>query len=100
MEQMLATYIFRRQKQIRTCWGGKHYKAKKRNTKCSEEGAVFRQNNIFLQNRSVLASKVQLVPLKKLNTHTLWFHPQIKELLTLLRDKIVLQSRHLQWNVF
>ena len=42
----------------------------------------------FRQNRSISSQNVQLVPIKKMITHALWFHPQIKELLTLLQDKI------------
>ena len=39
------------------------------------------------------SQNVLLVPFKKLNTHTLWFHPQIKELSALLCDQIAVQSR-------
>ena len=46
------------------------------------------------------SQNVQLIPIKKLNTHTLWFHPQIKELSALLRNQIAVQSRYLQWKDF
>ena len=46
------------------------------------------------------SQNVQLIPVKKMNTHTLCFHPQIKELSGLLRDQIAVQSRHLQWKDF
>ena len=35
-----------------------------------------------------------------MNIHTLWFHPQIKELSALLRDRIAVPSRYLQWKDF
>ena len=55
---------------------------------------------IFVKTAQFWSQNVQLVPIKKMSTHTLLFHPQIKELLTLLRDKIAVQFRHLQWKDF
>ena len=46
----------------------------------------------FAKTAKFWSQNVQLVPIEKKNTHTLWFHPQIKESLTLLRDKIAVQS--------
>ena len=54
----------------------------------------------FTKAAQFWSQNVQLVPIKKMNTHTLRFHPQIKELSALLRDQIAVQSRHLQWKDF
>ena len=54
----------------------------------------------FAKTARFWSQNVQLVPIKKMNTHTLWFHPQIKELSAVLRDQITVQSHHLQWKDF
>ena len=58
------------------------------------------KTNYFAKPAQFWSQNVQLVPIKKMNTQTLWFHPQIKELSALLRDQIAVQSRHLHWKDF
>ena len=55
---MLATYIFRWQKEFTLVEAGNTVKGKKHSKNgAEEEGAVFRQNNFFRQNRSIWVSK-------------------------------------------
>ena len=58
------------------------------------------RNKTFPQNCASLVQNVQLSPIKKICTHTLWFYPQIKVLLALLRERIAAWSHHLQRNIF
>ena len=48
----------------------------------------------FAKTAQFWSQNIQLVPIKKMNTNTLWFHPQIKELSALLRDQTAAQRRH------
>ena len=60
----------------------------------------FGKTKNFAKPAQFWSQNVQFVPIKKMNTYTLWFHPPIKELPALLRDQIAVQSHHLQWKDF
>ena len=66
----------------------------------NEAGAVFEAKQNIAKTAQLWSQNVQLVPIKKMSTHTLWFQPQLNELLNILRDKIAFENRHLQWKVF
>ena len=65
-----------------------------------EKMRVLGKTNFFAKTPQLWSENVELVPIKKMNTHTLWCHPQIKELSALLCDQFAVQRRNLQGKDF